>query len=202
EMPERLDELGHFLRNDFPEDNLFSKVTAAPFPEVAPVPWLLGTSGKSALLAAEKGLPYVYGHFMSDQNGPEIMKSYYNNVKSQTPQAFVTVSVVCAETTEEAEEIAKSNLLWQVQQSKGEGKNGVPALQEAKTYPYTDEERGMMEKMKNNQIIGNPEFVRKELEGLQKAYGVDEFMIVTITHDYQARMKSYQLLAEAFQLNE
>ncbi|WP_010647429.1 LLM class flavin-dependent oxidoreductase [Oceanobacillus massiliensis] len=202
EMPERLDELVHFLRNDFPEDNLFSKVTAAPFPEVAPVPWLLGTSEKSALLAAEKGLPYVYGHFMSDQNGPEIMKSYYNNVKRQNPQAFVTVSVVCAETTEEAEEIAKSNLLWQVQQSKGEGKNGVPALQEAKTYPYTDEERGTMEKMKNNQIIGNPEFVRKELEGLQKAYGVDEFMIVTITHDYQTRMKSYQLLAEAFQLNE
>jgi hypothetical protein len=29
-------------------------------------------------------------------------------------------------------------------------------------------------------------------------YGADEVMVVTITHDHQARMRSYELIAEAF----
>jgi len=31
-------------------------------------------------------------------------------------------------------------------------------------------------------------------------YGVDELIIVTITHDPKARLRSYELLAQAFEL--
>jgi hypothetical protein len=31
-------------------------------------------------------------------------------------------------------------------------------------------------------------------------YGVDEVVIVTITHDFAARLKSYELLAREFEL--
>ncbi|RDW20906.1 LLM class flavin-dependent oxidoreductase [Oceanobacillus chungangensis] len=199
-MPALLDELDHFLHRDFPDDHLFSKVSAAPMPVLAPVPWLLGTSKRSAILAAEKEMAYVFGHFMSDQDGHSIVKTYRDNFKQGTPKVIVTVSVICAETTEAAEEIALSNLLWRVQQNKGESKDGVPSIEEAHDYIFNDEELVMIEKMKEKQIIGTPQEVRMKLEELQAAYQTDEMMIVTNTHDYEARRKSYQLIAEAFDL--
>ena len=56
----------------------------------------------------------------------------------------------------------------------------------------------MIDKMKQNQIIGNPQHVKEELKNLQQRYDVDELMIVTITHSYEARKRSYELLAELF----
>ena len=68
-MPSLVKEFLHFLDSDFPSDHEFSKISASPVPEVAPVPWLLGTGKKSALLAAENGLSYAFGHFMSEEDG-------------------------------------------------------------------------------------------------------------------------------------
>ncbi|MBL4863703.1 MAG: LLM class flavin-dependent oxidoreductase, partial [Rhodobiaceae bacterium] len=44
------------------------------------------------------------------------------------------------------------------------------------------------------------EQVRGRLLQLGEEYGVDDFVILTITHDHADRVKSYQLLAEAFGL--
>jgi alkanesulfonate monooxygenase SsuD/methylene tetrahydromethanopterin reductase-like flavin-dependent oxidoreductase (luciferase family) len=42
--------------------------------------------------------------------------------------------------------------------------------------------------------------VRAQVEQLAADYGADEVIVVTITHDHQARRHSYELLAEAFEL--
>ncbi|WP_068672878.1 LLM class flavin-dependent oxidoreductase [Oceanobacillus sp. Castelsardo] len=199
--PKLVDEVIHFLQQDFPSDHMYSKITVAPVPETPPVPWLLGTSKRSAKLAIEKGLPFVFGHFMSNENGPSIVSEYMKNVPNGKSNVFVTVSAICAETPEEAEEIAMSNYLWKILQDKGEGKEGVPSIREAKAYSYSPEEKERIEKMKQSQIVGNPSQVREQLKNIQSEYEVDELMIVTITHDYEARKKSYQLLAEEFGLS-
>jgi len=124
-MPDKLDDLLAFLDGSFPDGHLFSKVNARPVPDASPVPWLLGTSGKSGKLAVEKGMNYAFGHFMSEEKGPEIVRDYYQNGGSVS---LVAVSAVCAETTEEAEELALSDLVWKLQQQKGKGKSGVPTL--------------------------------------------------------------------------
>ncbi|KPH78743.1 LLM class flavin-dependent oxidoreductase [Oceanobacillus caeni] len=196
--PKLVDEVILFLHQDFPSDHMYAKVSATPVPKTPPVPWLLGTSNKSAKLAIEKRLPFVFGHFMSNEDGPSIVKEYMKNVLNGKSNVIVTVSAICAETTEEAEEIAMSNYLWKILQDKGEGKEGVPSIEEAKAYPYSLEEKERIERMKQNQIVGNPSQVREQLENLQSEYEVDELMIVTITHSYEARKKSYQLLAEEF----
>src|SRR5690606_3615768 len=74
-MPELVKELLQFFHQDFPSDHEFSKVNASPVPEVMPKPWMLGTSEKSALLAAKFGLSYVFGQFMSDQDGAAIVQT-------------------------------------------------------------------------------------------------------------------------------
>lgn len=198
--PDSIDELLHFLHEDFPNDHMFSKITAAPRPTIPPIPWLLGTSDKSAKLAADKGLPFVFGHFMSGEDGPAIVQEYKKNIKHGQPKVFVAVSVICAETTEEAEELALSNQLWRVLQDKREGTDGVPSIEEAKGYPYSSEEKERIQQMKKNQIVGNPREVREQLEELREKYGVDEIMVVTITHSYKDREKSYELLAKEFDL--
>lgn len=200
--PQKLDELLHFLNRDFPEDHHFSKLSARPVPEEKPVPWLLGTSVKSAVLALERNLPYVFGEFMSDADGPAIVKGYFDNFKGKTPQVIVAIQVICAETTEEAEELAQSNQVWRLQQAKGDGNEKIPSVSETRSYEFTDEALDILRSSSHRQIIGNPEEVREEIEKLQQLYRTDEFMIITITHDLEARKKSYELMAEQFQLKD
>ena len=66
-FPTLVRELLHFIDDDFPADSEYSKVSASPIPENPPVPWLLGTSKKSALLAAENGMPYTFRSFYERQ---------------------------------------------------------------------------------------------------------------------------------------
>src|SRR3712207_256266 len=49
-------------------------------------------------------------------------------------------------------------------------------------------------------VLGSPDSVRAKLEGLADAYGAEEVIAVTITYDHGARRRSYELLAEAFEL--
>ncbi len=157
-MPELLKDLLHFFNNDFPKDHEFSKVTASPLPPVTPEIWLLGTSKKSAALAAKNGMASAFGQFISEKNGAEIIQQYVDAFepvkKDQLPQSLLTVSAICAETTEEAEEIALSSLIWQLQTEKGQGQS-IPTIEEAKKYDLTDKEKDKLKIMKQNMIIGN-----------------------------------------------
>ncbi|PLS14607.1 LLM class flavin-dependent oxidoreductase [Bacillus sp. M6-12] len=199
-MPESVKELLQFLHNDFPDSHMFSKVAASPMPAVPPEPWILGTSEKSSLLAAENGAAYAFGHFMSEKAGPEIMKNYKLSFQGKgrlaRPKSIVAASVICAETTERAEEIALSGQLWQLQLAKGEGNQGVPSIQAAKEYSYSIEEKNTMESMKQKMVIGNPHEVKQKLVELQKQYQADEIMVITITHRFEDRANSYRLIAD------
>lgn len=197
---EKVDALLKFLQHDFSQEHIFSKVTARPVPIEKPSPWLLGTSAKSAVLALEKGLPYVFGHFMSDADGATIVKGYFDNFQGEKPQAIAAVSVICAETTEEAEKIALSNQVWRLMQDQGLGNGLVPSIEEAKAYEFTEEDLESLRKSNHHHIIGNPTEVKEKLESLSVSYQTDELMIITITHDYEARKKSYELIAQEFQL--
>ncbi|OAK71000.1 LLM class flavin-dependent oxidoreductase [Lederbergia galactosidilytica] len=198
-MPDLLDDLLHFLHHDFPENHEFAKVTASPVPPVPPETWLLGTSRKSAALAAKNGLAYAFGQFMSEENGAEIIQQYMDAFESkktgQLPQALLTVSTVCAETSEKAEEVALSWLIWQLQAEKGK-RQLVPSIEEAKKYELTDQEKEKLHILKQNMIIGNPQEVGAALHRLRTKYETEELMILTITHSPQERINSYRLIAE------
>lgn len=200
-MPEKVEELIRFLDDDFPPEDGHMKLSAFPVPPVAPAAWLLGTGRKSAMLAAEKGIPYGFGLFMSDQDGIEMIKKYRERFtvrkRGEKPLVMLTVSVICAETTKKAEELALSTLIWSLQKTNGKGSGLVPSITEAKQYVPNDKERDTLEKMKQKIIIGNPSEVKSRLMEMEEKYQADEIMLVTITHSPEAKRKSYQLIAEA-----
>jgi alkanesulfonate monooxygenase SsuD/methylene tetrahydromethanopterin reductase-like flavin-dependent oxidoreductase (luciferase family) len=49
-------------------------------------------------------------------------------------------------------------------------------------------------------VVGSPETVAAGLREVAEAYGADEVIVVSITHDHQARRRSYELIAEALDL--
>ena len=51
-------------------------------------------------------------------------------------------------------------------------------------------------------VLGTPDRVREELEGVAADYHAEEVIVVSITYDHGARRRSYELLAEAFGLGE
>ncbi|CAM5364008.1 LLM class flavin-dependent oxidoreductase [Niallia circulans] len=199
-MPSSIKDLLHFLYNNYPTDQMFSKITAHPLPDIPPVPWILGTSEKSAIQAASYGTAYAFGHFMSDKDGIEIVNTYRNAFRQssglQKPQAIITVSVICAETSELAEELALSWFLSKIQTDKGEKNNSLPTMEEARNYSFTSDEKERIQEMRKKMMIGNPKEVKQQLAELQAVYSADEIMIVTITNSYESRRKSYELIAK------
>jgi luciferase family oxidoreductase group 1 len=191
EMPDKISELLTFLEGSHPESHLFSKVAPAPVPRSAPFPWILGTSKKSAIQAAEKGTAYCFGHFMSDQDPVEIISLYKNSFIpsriASAPYCIVAVNAICAETEEQAEELALKSRSWRNRLS------GEEALQESQNSSNTEE---TLQDMKKKMIIGNPVQAAEQLESLASRIGADELMIITLTTDYQDRLQSYRLIAE------
>jgi alkanesulfonate monooxygenase SsuD/methylene tetrahydromethanopterin reductase-like flavin-dependent oxidoreductase (luciferase family) len=103
--------------------------------------------------------------------------------------------VICAETTERAEEIATSFLIWSLQIEKGM-QQGIPSIKEAKQYKLTEKELETLKKVKQNIIIGNPHEVKLQLFKLKTNYHADEIMINTITYLPEDRIRSYELIAK------
>lgn len=198
-FPEKVTDLQAFLSGSFPSDNMLHKISPTPVPDESPRLWMLGTSARSAKLAAEKGLGYAFGHFMTDKDGPEIVREYRSDMHEQHPEkepyVIVAVSVICAETTEEAHDLALSQWVWKLRQDSFEEDVRIPSVEEAKQYTFTDEERAKVASMKEKMIIGNPEEVRTSLKELDRLYEADEYMIVTIAHDEKDTLKSYELMA-------
>jgi alkanesulfonate monooxygenase SsuD/methylene tetrahydromethanopterin reductase-like flavin-dependent oxidoreductase (luciferase family) len=115
------------------------------------------------------------------------------------PQASIGVFVICAESEETANYLAASRDLSRLRQRQGMPMP-FPPPEEALAYPYTEAEKRLVEHHRRRQIVGTPDRVKARLEELAASYGVDEIVVLTITHDYAARKRSYALLAEAFGL--
>jgi len=63
------------------------------------------------------------------------------------PEVIITVSIFCAETTEQSRNIARSSIIWGIQKEKGEGKNGIPSIKEAAEDPLSIQEKELVAKM-------------------------------------------------------
>ncbi|WP_416148341.1 LLM class flavin-dependent oxidoreductase [Salipaludibacillus sp. HK11] len=193
-MPELVKELLQFIDRKNPV------LSATPVPEVPPTPWLLGTSKKSALLAAENGLAYAFGQFMSDNNGVEIIQQYLDEFKPRSsegvPQVIVTVSAICADTDEKAEEIAVSSLIWSLKKEVGVDIDDMSSIEQAKNYEFNESEKEKIETMKRKMVIGGPETVKHQLSEMKKKYQADEIMIMTSALSSEDRMRSYQLIGQ------
>jgi len=200
DFPEQLSELmdfGEGLQRTHP----FVGVSAHPEDVRLPPIFLLGSSGFSSALAAKLGLGFGFAaHFSPDR--PDVpMLAYRREFKPSeyldAPHAILTLSVICAETSEEAERLASSMQLSWVRLRSGRPSK-IPSPEEALAYPYTEQEAAVVRAYRELQIVGTPALVRERIETLARRTQADEVMLTTVTHDPAARLRSYQLLSAAF----
>ncbi len=202
DFPRQLADLQGFLHNSMPRDHEFRLVKAGPRIDHYPPIWVLGLSERGAKTAANHGVGFVFGHFIKSDNGEKVMETYMKNfqssVTSDQPTSIVCIFVVCAETEEKAEELALTQDKWLLNVGKG-ADTKVPSIKEVQSKEFTEDERTTIKQNRKRCIVGTPDKVKKELLNLQELYQTDEFMVITNIHDFEAKKKSYQLIAKAFQ---
>lgn len=200
--PKSVKELSNFINNNKQENPLYNKIKASPIPNNKPKVWMLGTSDKSAQLAIDNKLDYVFGHFMSSANGPEIIKKYKKNFINNyqiVPNIIIAVSVICAETTEKAKRIARSTAIWSAFNDTLQF-DQIPSYEKSETYKGTKEIEEKIEKIMNRMVVGNPQEVCEKLTELTEMYQVNELMLVTNTFNYKDRLNSFNFIAKEMQL--
>lgn len=76
----------------------------------------------------------------------------------------------------------------------------IPPVEEALAYRYNEGELARVVYNRRRQLVGTADQVKARLLALADAYDVAELVIVSICYDFAARLRSYELLAEAFAL--
>jgi len=210
DLPNRIRALTELLEDRYRYEDV--PVGAKPVPGISPSLWMLGTNTKSAGYAAEFGTGYVFGQFMSDTDGAEVLRSYREAFRPSAylkkPQTIVAVSVICAETEELAREMAaaaarlrqeRSGQLEQenaARQGKngGDGQDGQDEHNEHVRHDRHDRHDGHDGGSFPRILTGTAESVTSVLKEMAERYQSEEFLIVTPVADYAARLKSYRLL--------
>ncbi|MBP8925706.1 MAG: LLM class flavin-dependent oxidoreductase [Pseudomonadales bacterium] len=179
-------------------------------PRVGPTPygsipvWVLGTSPDSALLAAELGLPYSVALFINPQFDPRIVELYRQrfrpSVLQREPRVMIAMNVFCAETMQQAETMTRAADLTYIRFLTQRGAVQVCSPEEAEPHRFSAEERAFVQGVSAARAVGTAETVRERVEGFARNYQADEVMAVCNTFHFSDRLRSFELLAQAFGL--
>ncbi|MEV6791582.1 LLM class flavin-dependent oxidoreductase [Streptomyces sp. NPDC051320] len=207
EFPQQLAELTRFLDDDFPDGHPYARIHAVPGPVQGPAGrppiWLLGSSGFSARLAGTLGLPFAFAHHFSAQNTIPALDLYRESFRPSavldTPYALIGVAALAADEEREARRQVLTGALSMVRLRTGRP-GLVPTPEEAEAYEFSQMEREFVDGWLNNIIMGTADEVRSGLDDLQKRTGADELMITANAHGGDARLRSYELIADAYGL--
>jgi len=152
---------------------------------------MLGTSPDSARLAAELGLPYSFAMFINPEVNPQLFDFYREQFvpspRLEKPHSCLAINVFCADTEEEAQQLARARQLAYLRVVTRRGFSGIGTIEEAEQYDFSDEELAFLQNHARHDAIGTAEQVKNKVLALQQQYGADEIMVVTITHSFEAR---------------
>lgn len=200
EFPRQLDEVIGFLHNSLPSRHPYRMVKVTPRTDEQPPVWLLGLSPRSSRIAAERGIGLTFGHFINPDKWEETLREYREgfvpSFDGDEPRVNVCVFVVCAETEERAEALARTQDLWLLGIEKGNSL--IPSVEEAAERVLSEEEREKVARNRRRVVVGTPEQVKVELERLAERYGTDDFLLINNAYGFEDRVRSYELVAEVF----
>ncbi|MFF9795208.1 LLM class flavin-dependent oxidoreductase [Streptomyces bacillaris] len=214
DFPQQLSELIRFLDDDFPDGHPYARIHAVPGPVQATAPggvqsahrppvWLLGSSGFSARLAGTLGLPFAFAHHFSARNTIPALDLYRSSFRPSAvldaPYALIGVSALAADEEAEARRQVLTGALSMVRLRTGRP-GLIPSPEEAAAYGFSPMEREFVDGWLANVVHGTADEVRTGLDDLAKRTGADELMITANAHGGEARLRSYELIADAYGL--
>ncbi|MEV4036303.1 LLM class flavin-dependent oxidoreductase [Streptomyces umbrinus] len=205
DFDQQVQEVLAFLHHDFPADHPFRQIDLMPTVTARPDPWILGSSGSSAGLAAALGIGYSFAGFINPGGAVPALRAYRKAFKptphgAGAPQVMLGVAVFAADTDEEAH-----RMTWPTRAIFDSlGRTGkapaVPSIDEASrtlTTAQKDEPSRIVNGRWPRQLAGRPETVRDQLLQMIEQTGATEVMLQSINPDQEARRHSHALIANA-----
>ena len=203
DFPKQLGELLAFFEGSFPEGHPYGHITAVPGRGARPEVWLLGSSDYSAQAAGMLGLPFSFAHHFSPRNTVPALQLYRESFQPSEwlsePHSMVAVAAICAEDDERARWLSGPSRLSFARLRAGRPTR-FPTPEEAAAHKFSAQEEAAVQTVTGSAVIGGPEKVREGLEELAERTGADELMITTMVHAHSDRLRSYELIAEAMEL--
>ena len=200
---EQLVDLQAYLRDDRTPETIHERVRAIPQIDTQPELWLLSSSGQSGHFAARLGMGFTFAQFINPNGGPAAVSQYRQQFRPSpelaAPVASVALFGLCADTEAKADELAKALYIQLLRFDQGRF-GPYPTAAETAAYQFSPAERTRLPHHQGRVVSGTPAQVRARLLELAAAYEVEELLITGITADFQDRLRSYELLAEAFEL--
>jgi len=200
---EQLVDLQAYLRDERTPETIHERVQAIPQIDTQPELWLLSSSGQSGEFAAQLGLGFTFAQFINPNGGPAAVRAYRQQFRPSpelaAPAASVALFVLCADTEDKANALAKAMLMQLLRFEQGV-RGPYPTAAEVATYQFGPLERTRLHHHQARVVSGTPAQVHQQLTELAAAYEVDELILTSITADFQDRLRSYELIAEAFDL--
>jgi luciferase family oxidoreductase group 1 len=162
--------------------------------------WILGSSLFGAQLAAMLGLPYAFASHFAPGQMMEAIRVYRErfqpSAKLDRPYVMLGFNAFAAETPEEAELLSTS-----VQQAFVNLRSGRPAKLPPPVAGFAEalplEARAMLRQVLTCSAIGTGATVAERIEAFVERTGADELMITSQIYDHEARLRSYEIVAEA-----
>ncbi len=193
-FPQLTEKLSEYLWNE----------TTQPLVSPKPPPgmplWMLGSSADSAVLAANRGLPYNLGLFINPQADSRLIGHYKSHFQASerqaSPHAILTISVFCADDEEQAKalQLAYELNLFRFFSGQSDGNSLTP--QEACAYPVGPREQAFIHSRAPGRAVGNPEQVWQQINQLAQQHQADEIMAVTNMYYFEDRKRSFELLIQ------
>ncbi len=198
DFPELLEELRFFLR----EPVAGQRVRAVPGAGLNIPIWLLGSSGFSARLAGELGLPFAFaGHFSPEYTLPALelyRRSFQPSDELEKPYAMLAINAVAADSDAEAWRLATSQFQSFLNLIRGKPGRLQPPVENMDEL-WTPPEKAAVESKLGGSVIGGAATVKEKMEKLLAETNADELMINAMIYDHAARLRSYEIIADVWQ---
>jgi luciferase family oxidoreductase group 1 len=165
--------------------------------------WILGSSLFGAQLAAALGLPYAFAsHFAPGDLMPALAiyrENFRPSAQLEKPYAMVGANVIVADSDAEAKRLFTSPQQAFTNLLRGTRGQLLPPIDDIERY-WAPHEKAQAQRMLECSFVGSPATVRSGLGQFVADTGADEVIVAAAIYDHAARLRSYELLAESFDL--
>lgn len=164
--------------------------------------WILGSSLYGAQLAAHFGLPYAFASHFAPADLFDALAVYRQNFKPSKhlakPYAMVLINVVAAATDQEANHLFTSVQQQFVRMRRNTRGQLPPPIANMDDF-WTEPERYFATQMLACSVVGGPDTVKSGLTQMLQKTQANELMLAGQIFDHQARLRSYEIAANAMQ---
>lgn len=197
DFPEQLHELRAYFDPSIATEQI--PVRAIPGEGLKIPIWLLGSSGFSAQLAGQLGLPFSFASHFSPEYTIPALELYRRNFRPSEvlaePYAMVGVNVIAADSDEKAKYLATSMQQQFLNLVRNKPSQLQPPVEDMDQL-WSVYEKAMLEKQLGSSIVGGPETVKNKLQKFLDETGANEMIVNAMIYDHQERLRSFEIVAD------